>query len=207
MSTERTALVTAASGLLGTHLLGELRDRGILVLAHYYSHALPAEERVHPLQGDLSALKGVERFWLEHKAALCEVDYFFSNYGPLAEKKTENVEYEDMEREFAAHLAPLIFLTRRMREQGRLCGVMGSSIRELASHRGYRTILAHACAKGSMELVLKSWQGVWSDFLACSWPIPSLAGARFPRAGVPGSDPRLVARAMVDRMLSAKGAE
>lgn len=205
MNSSRTALVTGASGLLGRCLTSSLNGRGIRVLAQYYSHPLAAEPLLSPLPGDLSSPEGVERFWLDHRPALSQVDCYFCNYGPLTYKLTSELEYADFEADYSAQVAPLVTLTRRMREQGRLTAVMVSGLAEARSGKGFRRILTQACAKVAVEMIVESWRLVWPDFRACSFPVPSLAGARVPRGGVEEADPAEVAERMVGALIDDAG--
>jgi len=194
-------LVTGASGLLGRKLVNILNDRGIGVLAHYFSQALCESELLLPLQGDLSSSYGVKRFWQEHQNTLSRVDYFFSNYGPMTYKKTQELEFEDFERDFCAHLAPLIFLVKHLRQQGHLRAVMASGMLEAKSGKGYRHVLAHAVAKLAVETVVESWKQVWPDLRAVYWPIPPLIGARFPHPGREERAAEWVALEMVNALI------
>lgn len=129
-----------------------------------------------------------------------KVEFFFSNYGPMKYKATEDLEFEDFMEQISAHLAPLVFLVRHMKARGRLRGVMVSGMAELEPGRGYRKIAAHACAKSAVETVLASWRLVWPDLICCNWPVPTLEGAQFPRPGVSARGAEDVAEEMVKKM-------
>ncbi len=205
MNHRPTALVTGASGLLGRCLTAALKEREIRVLAQYHSHPVVEESLVTPLPGDLSVPGAVENFWREHRGELCRVDFFFNNYGPLTYKDTADLEYADFEADFSAHISPLVFLVRRMREQGCLSAVMASGVAEVRAGKGYRYILTQACAKAAMEMIIESWKQVWPQLNARYWPIPPLRGARFPRRGAREADPVEVAAAMVGALMDDAG--
>lgn len=207
MSGELCALVSGASGLLGTCLTRALNERAVRVLGQYHRHAIAASALLSPVCGDLSTAEGLESFWLANHRDLLQVDYFFSNYGPLTYKKTEELEYGDFQADFCAHLAPLVTLAGRMRSQGRLSGVMVSGLAEAGPGRAYRYILTQACAKTAAEMVIESWKLVWPELTALYWPVPPLRGARFPHPGVSEQDPADVAAAMVRALLTKTGVQ
>jgi NAD(P)-dependent dehydrogenase (short-subunit alcohol dehydrogenase family) len=170
-------------------------------MAQYHRRPYAPSPRIQALEADLSTLAGVRAFWDNQAESLRQVRFFFSNYGPMSHKATEDLEFEDFCEQITAHLAPLVFLVRRMREQGVLRGVMVSGMADYEPKRGYRQVAAHACAKGLVETVLASWKLVWPDLFCQSWPVPTLKGARFPRSGYPEADPSTVAGEMVRRMM------
>lgn len=207
MTLQSTVLVTGASGLLGRHLCSRVSLRGHRVLAQYHRHPPERQDRILPVYADLSTIQGLAGFWEAHRTELVKTEYFFSNYGPMCYKATEDLEFEDISEQITAHLAPLIFLVRRMRAEGCLRGVMVSGMAELEPGRGYRRIAAHACAKGVLETVLASWQLVWPDLFCHSWPVPTLEGARFPRPGRLARSAEEVAEEMVSKMVSGNKKE
>jgi 3-oxoacyl-[acyl-carrier protein] reductase len=115
----RIALVTGASGGIGSRIAERLAGAGATVAVHYASHAEPAHElaaalgRAAAFGADLSDAEAADRLVDEVEAAFGRVDVLVANHGMSQIARLEDVDAAAFDTMLAVNLRAPFLLARR----------------------------------------------------------------------------------------------
>jgi len=105
------ALVTGASGLLGSELVKQLVDNDFFVYGQYYNNKPSNLDRVKWIYGDFTNLTSLRKFIEENKNNIAKSSYFINCYGPITYKNIKSLETEDFENDFFSNVLVPVEIT------------------------------------------------------------------------------------------------
>ncbi len=178
--TQRTVLVTGASGLLGGALVDVFSQRGIGVVAQYFSNPLQNRRGCDWIQGDLSTIGGIALFLEQHKEAIRRCRYLVNNWGPLTYKDIRELTATDFVRDYFDNIVPAIEITRFLLAEGGLEAVVNIGFEFVGDMKPYKKILPYAAAKNALWLLTQSYAEAFSPVRFNMVSPPTITGAQLP---------------------------
>lgn len=122
----RRVLLTGASGNIGQAIARRLMNEGATIALHYHSNVEPinqlcklaARQQVFPLQGSLQTGQQARQVFTQAQKKLGGVDVLINCIGTSRDNSVLLLNDEDAEITLQSNLAPVVYLSEYMLEQG-----------------------------------------------------------------------------------------
>lgn len=196
-------LITGASGLLGRELVRVFIDAGFFVYAQY--HTRPPEDLIKKncqwIAADFSTYEGIRDFVIENSLLFKQCRYLINNYGPITNKKLDQLTADDFYTDFHQNVIPAFELMNFFIRHTHVEAIVNIGFEGVGEVKPYKKILTYAAAKNMLQLITESFDAHHDDVRIHLYSPPTMVGAEVKAPGGEKKSPETVAREIFELII------